>query len=323
MMTKRFFVFLLVCALVALPTIVSADDTALSGADASVPPVAAPGSLPGAVFRDCPVCPEMLVIPAGSFTMGSSAAEKSWAVSHGATPESVSDEAPQHKVSLHAFALGKYDVTRSEYAAFVREAGRPTEVGCYDNGNPHSPRRAGASWQNPGFSQTERDPVVCVSWQDAQAYVAWLNRKTRRAGSASVNNPYRLPSEAEWEYAARAGTTTRFWWGEDDGAAPAHAWYKENSGGRMHPVGLKPANPFGLYDMAGNVWQWTQDCYAESYANAPTDGSAAETGDTCLRADRGGSWYYPAWLLRSATRERNPAGYRDTVMGFRVAKTLP
>jgi len=129
MMTKRFFVFLLVGALVLLPTIVSADDTALSGADASVPPVAAPGSLPGAVFRDCPVCPEMVVIPAGSFTMGSSAAEKSWAVSHGATPGSVSDEAPQHKVSLRAFALGKYDVTRSEYAAFVREAGRPTAEG--------------------------------------------------------------------------------------------------------------------------------------------------------------------------------------------------
>ena len=322
-MTKRFFVFLFVGALVLLPTIVSADDTVLSGADASVPPVAAPGSLSGAVFRDCSVCPEMVVIPAGSFTMGSSAAEKSWAVSHGATPGSVSDEAPQHKVSLHAFALGKYDVTRSEYAAFVRAAGRPPADGCYDNGNPNSPLRAGASWQNPGFSQTERDPVVCVSWQDAQAYVAWLNRKTRRAGSASVNSPYRLPSEAEWEYAARAGTSARFWWGEDDGAASAHAWYKENSGVQTHPVGLKPANPFGLYDIAGNVWQWTEDCYAESYANAPTDGSAAETESACLRVDRGGSWYYPAWLLRSATRERNPPGYRDTVMGFRIAKTLP
>jgi formylglycine-generating enzyme required for sulfatase activity len=277
----------------------------------------------GEVFRDCAECPEMVKIPAGSFSMGSSAAEKSWAVSQGATPGSVSDEAPQHNVSLRPFALGRYDVTRREYAAFVRETGYSPEDGCYDNGNPNSPKRAGASWQNPGFRQTERDPVVCVSWQDARAYVAWLNGKSRRPGSVSNNGPYRLPGEAEWEYAARAGTDARFWWGDDEGEAAAHAWYKDNSGGRTHPVGLKPANPFGLYDMAGNVWQWTADCYAENYANAPTDGSAAETGAACLRVDRGGSWYYPAWLLRSATRERNPADYRDAVMGFRVAKTLP
>lgn len=294
-----------------------------SAADACIAPAADSGRRPGAVFRDCPDCPEMVVIPAGSFNMGSSAEEKSWAVSHGATPGSVSDEAPQHNVSLRPFALGKYDVTRREYAAFVRETGYPTGDGCYDNGNPNSPKRAGATWQNPGFRQTERDPVICVSWQDAQAYVSWLNGKLRRAGSASVSGPYRLPSEAEWEYAARAGTTTRFWWGDDDGVAAAHAWYKDNAGRQTHPVGLKPPNPFGLYDMAGNVWQWTEDCYAESYANAPADGSAAETGNACLRVDRGGSWYYPAWLLRPATRERNPADYRDAVMGFRVARTLP
>jgi hypothetical protein len=109
--------------------------------------------------------------------------------------------------------------------------------------------------------------------------------------SASVVGPYRLPSESEWEYAARAGTTTRFWWGDDDGAAAVHAWYKGNSGGQTRPAGLKPANPFGLYDMVGNVWQWTQDCYAESYARAPADGSASETESACLRVDRGGSWH--------------------------------
>jgi len=294
----------------------------LSGADVSVP-AAAPSRLPGAVFRDCKDCPEMVVIPAGSFTMGSSAAEKSWAVSHGATPGSVSDEAPQHTVSLRSFALGKYDVTRREYAAFVRETDRSPGDGCYDNGNPNSPKRAGVSWQNPGFNQTERDPVVCVSWQDAQAYVTWLNSKMRRAGAASGYSRYRLPTEAEWEYAARAGISTRFWWGDDDSSAAGRAWYKDNSGGQTHPVGLKPANRFGLYDIAGNVWQWTQDCYADDYTKAPTDGGSNETANDCLRVDRGGSWFYPAWLLRSATRERNPAGYRDTVMGFRVAKTLP
>jgi formylglycine-generating enzyme required for sulfatase activity len=234
----------------------------------------------------------------------------------------VADEAPQHKVSLRSFALGKYDVTRREYAAFVNETAYRSDSGCYDNGNPNAPKRAGASWKDPGFKQTDNDPVICVSWDDAQAYVSWLNRKLQRSGPASSDAPYRLPTESEWEYAARAGTTTRFWWGDDESAAAAHAWYKENSGGQTHPVGLKPANRFGLYDMAGNVWQWTQDCYAESYAAAPNNGAAAEVGNQCLRVDRGGSWYYPAWLLRPATRERNPSDYRDKVMGFRVARSL-
>src|SRR5260221_4109893 len=127
------------------------------------------------------------------------------------------------------------------------------------------------NWENPGHAQTARDPVVCVSWQDARAYIAWLNRKAHRGGAASANAPYRLPSEAEWEYAARAGTTTKFYWGDDDAAAPVHAWFNANSGckivsgllcehGQTHPAGAKPPNAFGLYDMAGNVWQWTEDC---------------------------------------------------------------
>jgi formylglycine-generating enzyme required for sulfatase activity len=260
--------------------------------------------------------------------MGSSAAEKSWAASHGGNLESVADESPQHVVSLRSFALGKYDVTRGEYAAFVRETGYSAANGCSggsnDLNNMKWNKQAGASWQSPGFSQTDRDPVVCVSWQDARAYVAWLNRRVGRRGSTSAGGPYRLPSESEWEYAARAGTTTRFWWGDDDGAAADHAWFKGNSGGHTHPVGLKPANHLGLYDMVGNVWQWTADCYADDYAHAPADGRAAEGADTCFRVDRGASWFYPAWLLRSATRERNEAnGYRDVVMGFRVARSLP
>lgn len=274
-----------------------------------------------AVFRDCPDCPEMMVIPAGKFTMGSSAEEKSWAASHGGSNEAVADEAPQHVVSLRSFALGKYDVTRGEYAAFVRETGHPAGDGC----GPDSfkwDKQPGVGWQNPGFNQTDRDPVVCVSWQDAQAYVAWLNGKVRGKSASPSDGPYRLPSEAEWEYAARAGTTTWFWWGDDDAGADDHAWYKGNSGNQTHPVGSKPANPFGLYDMVGNVWQWTEDCYADSYVQAPTDGNAVESPNTCMRVDRGSSWLYPAWLLRSATRERNPADFRDIIMGLRVAKTL-
>ncbi len=277
---------------------------------------------PGTVFRDCPECPEMVIIPAGKVSMGSSELEKSWAASHGGNLESVADEAPQHWVSLRSFALGKYDVTRGEYAAFVRETGHSAGDGCHESSMPKSPKKESASWQNPGFNQTERDPVVCVSWHDARAYISWLNARVRRSGSTSENGLYRLPSEAEWEYATRAGTTTRFWWGDNDSGAPDHAWLKVNSGGQTHPVGLKPGNAFGLYDMVGNVWQWTQDCYADSYANAPADGQSNEIGDDCLRVDRGSSWLYSAWLLRSATRERNPADYRDVIMGFRLAKTL-
>jgi formylglycine-generating enzyme required for sulfatase activity/dienelactone hydrolase len=279
--------------------------------------------VPGSLFRDCPDCPEMVIITPGSFTMGSSAEEKAWAASHGGNLPSVADEAPQHRVSLKTFALGKYDVTRGEYAAFVRETRYPAGDGCYETGNPDSPKHAEANWEHPGFLQSDRDPVVCVSWQDARAYVSWLNSKLRKANSTSGEGPYRLPTEAEWEYAARAGTTTRFWWGDEADAAAAHAWFKDNSGAQTHSVGMKPANPFGLYDMSGNVWQWTEDCYADDYANAPRDGSAAQGAGNCLRSDRGGSWFYPAWLLRPATRERNPAGYRDGVLGFRLARTLP
>jgi formylglycine-generating enzyme required for sulfatase activity len=282
----------------------------------------------GAAFRDCSDCPEMVVIPAGHFMMGSSEVEKAWVASHGGSQAAVADEAPQHEVTLPRFALSKYIVTRSEYATFVRETGRSADDGCgrdsfkWDN-DP------GLSWQAPGFTQSERDPVVCVSWEDAQAYVTWLNGKARPGVG---DGAYRLPSEAEWEYAARAGTTTKFWWGDDESQASTYAWYKDNSGERTHPVGEKPANAFHLYDMAGNVWQWTADCYAENYVGAPTDGHPNENGVSdprpngtkkCMRVDRGGSWLYPAWLLRPATRERNPANFRDRIMGFRVAKTLP
>jgi formylglycine-generating enzyme required for sulfatase activity/dienelactone hydrolase len=287
---------------------------------------------PGSGFRDCAECPEMLVIPAGKFIMGSSAAEKSWAASQTGSAEGVADEAPQHEVSLPSFAMGRYDVTRGEYAAFVRETGHSAGDGCGIDGFEWK-KQVEKSWQNPGYNQTERDPVVCVSWQDAKAYIAWLNGKVRQKSSTSDDEPYRLPSESEWEYAARAGAGTRFWWGDDDAAASDRAWYKSNSNGQSHPVGLKLANAFGLYDMVGNAWQWTEDCYDNSYAAAPADGRANETKSSdvhandsqgkCLRVDRGSSWMFPTWALRSATRERNPSDYRDTIMGFRVAMTLP
>lgn len=306
----------------------------------------------GNSFRDCSECPEMIVVPTGHFIMGSSAEEKSWAASHGGSMAAVADEAPQHQVSLPSFALGKYDVTRGEYAAFVRETKYPASDGCGSGRAIFKWQKdPKVTWENPGFTQTDRDPVVCVSWQDAKAYVAWLNAKVRQKSSAAGDGPYRLPSESEWEYAARAGTTTKFFWGNDVNGARAHAWFNADSGckkapeshnlieslfcegGQTHPVGAKLPNAFGLYDMAGNVWQWTEDCYDNSYTPAPADGRANGTPSSdvhandsqgnCLRVDRGGSWMFPAWLLRPATRERNPADYRNNIMGFRVAKALP
>lgn len=142
--------------------------------------------------------------------------------------------------------MGKYDVTSGEYAAFARETGYPAGDGC-GRAIFKWEKDPKLTWENPGRAQTDRDPVVCVSWQDARAYVAWLNRKAHRGGAASANGPYRLPSEAEWEYAARAGTITKFYWGDDDAAAPVHAWFNANSGcekvtglfcdhGQTHPV---------------------------------------------------------------------------------------
>jgi formylglycine-generating enzyme required for sulfatase activity len=300
-------------------------------APASRPAPASSSRAPGDTFHDCAECPDMLVIPTGKFIMGSSAAEKAWAAVKAGSPDGVADEAPQHEVSMPPFAMSKYDVTRAEYAAFVRDTGHSAGDGCGVDGFEWK-KQPDRNWRNPGYSQTDRDPVVCVSWHDAKAYIAWLNGKAPASSTTSANGPYRLPSESEWEYAARAGTSSRFSWGDDDDAASAHAWFKSNSDGHSHPVGLKLPNAFGLYDTVGNVWQWTEDCYDNTYSPAPTDGRANETPSTdvhardnlgaCLRVDRGSWFAFPEWALRPATRERNPADYRDSVMGFRVAKTL-
>ena len=264
-------------------------------------------------FRECPECQDMVAIPAGKFLMGSPAHE----------PGRFDSEGPQHVVTVKAFALSKYPVTSGEFLAFL--------TATHYQPQPCNPL-LGLGWRqlSRGLAATPTDvepprwPAVCLDWKDAEAFIAWINGRAKLSHPELGNrNPYRLPSEAEWEYAARAGTTTPFWWGDNDDGAAAYAWYKDNSDGKTHAVGLKPANPFGLYDMVGNVWQWTEDCYADNYAKAPINGSAVESPDGCMRVDRGSCWLYPSWLLRSATRERNPADFRDVVMGFRVARTLP
>jgi len=244
--------------------------------------------------------PEMVVIPAGRFTMGSTAEETT---RFNASPELAAQEKPQHSVTvMRAFALSKYPITRGEFSAFVAATGY----------------KGSEAWRSPGFAQTDQDPVVRVSYEDAQHYVAWLNQLS--GGSA-----YRLPSEAEWEYAVRAGTTTTFYWGDTVGKNNANCadcgsrW----SGKSTSPVGSFAANHFGLYDMAGNVWQWVEDCNASNYSEATSDGSAFRSQHCDQRVVRGGAWNSSPLDLRSANRGGDGPESRDPDLGFRVARTLP
>lgn len=290
---------------------------------------------PGQTFRDCSDCPEMTVVPAGRFTMGSSLADTARAIETvpdyavGLARTSMAYEHPEHVVSIpRAFALGKYDVTRAEFAAFVRAIGYSTKTGgCFVWVSHQYKKPAGAGWENPGFAQTDRDPVVCVSWHDAEAYVAWLNSKLggRVAVSPDGGGPYHLPSEAEWEYAARAHTQTARWWGDVIGSGNANCDGCDSQWDKMKtaPVGSFRPNPFGLYDMLGNVSQWMSDCWHENYARAPDDGSPLRTGNCTQRVARGGNWTNEAWVLRSPARSRFDAVNLANYIGFRVAKTLP
>ena len=249
---------------------------------------------PGQVFKDCPDCPEMVMIPAGSFIMGSPASE----------PERSDDEGPQHRVNIRAFAVGKTTITFTQWDACVADGG------C----NGYRP-------DDEGWGRGDR-PVINVSWNDAQTYIAWLSHKTGQR--------YRLPSEAEWEYAARAGTTTRFSTGDClttdqanyDGNYPPEGCAEGEFHDKTLPVASFAANPFGLYDMHGNVWEWVEDCWNDSYNGASTDGSAWSSGDGIRRALRGGSWFsYGSWA-RSAFRLNSTRGYRSSFLGFRLSRSV-
>jgi len=234
--------------------------------------------------------PEMVEIPAGRFMMGiprnESRREKS----------DDDDARPLHEVIIRRpFRLGKYPVTRAEYEAFVKDTG-------YD--------KDGGSWRDPGFPQTDRDPVVNVSHADAEAYVAWLRDRTRQ--------PFRFPTEAEWEYAARAGTTTARYWGNSFRQAKRYA---HNSSSGTAPVGLLHPNAFGLYDMLGNVWEWTADTWHDSYDGAPNDGSAWIDDHEVRRVLRGGSWGSDPRSIRAGFRGHVGAVIRDSLVGFRLART--
>ena len=273
---------------------------------------------PGTKFRDCPECPELVVVPPGSFMMGSPASEEGrWG-----------DEGPVHRVMIaEPFAVGVHEVTRGEFARFVSATGR--SMG--DCSTYWGVESSGRHWRSPGFRQGDDHPVVCVDWDDVRAYVSWLSRETGQR--------YRLLSESEWEYVARAGTSTARYWGESESGQCRYANGADLTAGRRHdgwtvaecddghyataPVGSFSANEFGLHDVHGNVWEWVEDCWNASYAGAPGDGSAWESGDCSGRVLRGGSWASDPWNLRSAyRREVEVEVGGGSVDGFRVARTL-
>ncbi len=210
------------------------------------------------------------------------------------------DEGPQHNVSVSAFAIGKYEVTWDQWDACVRAGG------C---SSAEQDKMSGGA--DNGWGRGNR-PVMRVTWNDAKAYVAWLNGKV--SGS-----PYRLPSEAEWEYAARAGTTSAYYTGASISTSQANF---NNTLSKTQGVGSYSPNAFGLYDMAGNVWEWVEDCYHDTYAGAPSDGSAWTSGACTYRVLRGGSWGSDPRYLRSADRNGDTPTYRSGVIGFRIARTL-
>jgi formylglycine-generating enzyme required for sulfatase activity len=288
-------------------------------------PAASGGGVPGpgTSFRDCPQCPELVVVPGGEFVMGSGKEEKF----------REPDEEPAHPVRVPgAVAVGKFEVTRAQYAAYVRETGREHKPGCHSTRGGRFQKNPRANWQNPGFEQKDDEPVVCVSWDDAHAYLAWLSGKAGKS--------YRLLNESEWEYAARAGSKGRHHWAEtDDAAACRYASVADTSikgfspgmpmfqcsDGFVHtaPVGRFPANAFGIHDMLGNAWEWVEDCWNEGYAGAPELAQARLSGFCNERVFRGGAWNSKPATVRVAYRDRESKDERHDNLGFRVARSLP
>lgn len=278
-------------------------------------------------YRDCAACPEMVNIPAGDFLMGTAPGEEDRELL-GDTFRNRSH--PRHMVDVRRFSAGRFEVTRGQYRVFV-QATRHTGDGCFAWNGTEFEMDPSKSWRSPGYAQDDNHPAACVSWEDASAYASWLSRTTGRR--------YRLLSEAEWEYAARAGTLGARYWEDAGGASCLYAngadatteahvpdarnWGAMNcSDGRAYtaPVGSFRANAFGLHDMLGNVAEWTQDCWNANYDGVPTDGRAWDSGDCAMRAVRGGAWNESPAGLRAAYRVGSPVVIRVDGRGFRVAR---
>ena len=276
----------------------------------------------GTVFRDCADCPEMVVIPRGRVKVAAS--ENGGG--NGAA-------APQRVLTLPgAIGMGKYEVTRAQYARFVEEAGYATKGSCFVWSGLRYEHDVSKSWREPGFAQTDEDPVVCVNWNDARAYTRWLSAKSGQA--------YRLPTEAEWEYAARAGSTALRPWGDDAretcryanvadlstmrGVPGTTSWLFHDCDDKhayTAPVGSYQANAYGLYDMLGNAWEWTEDCQDDANAGAQSDDPQCPKGACCRRVLRGGAWVDSPTFVRYDFRFFIGSADRDFYAGFRVVRS--
>ncbi len=278
-------------------------------------------------FQDCDTCPTMAVIPSGAVTVGSSLTE---------IDRKASEREPTEITIKAPFAMATTEVTLGQYREFVEATehrstppivrGAPL-AGCnYYDGVGYGFVNA-HDWDNPGYPQHETHPVVCVSWNDAAAYAAWLSEETGRT--------YRLPSATEFEYASRAGSSAPWHWGTESSRACEFAnvadraflrRYPERPGfacrdGYVYtaPVAKFEANKFGLYDMVGNAWEWTADCWNANLDEAPRDGTAWLDGECDARVPKGGSWISGVGWARSAVRSRDGIDYRSFMLGFRVA----
>ena len=281
------------------------------------PPAIGAGVVPGAVMRDCPRCPTLRVMPPGVFLQGDA----------GSANESRFQK-PSHQVSItHPFSMSVHEITVADFRAFASATHRDMS-GCtvYDGRWQY---RHEASWEAPGFAQEASHPVTCGSWDDAVAYAAWL--------SAASGHLYRLPSASEWEYAARAGSSTSPW-AAGNAAACDEANVADASAARRYPgwavfacddhfvntapVGSFKANAFGLNDLLGNVFEWVQDCWHDDYGGAPVDGSAWQSGDCAEHELRGGSWFTAPHYVSPSYRDRFESGYRSSAVGFRLVREL-
>ena len=270
---------------------------------------------PGEIIWDAPQAPELVVLPLGTFVMGSPLSEPG--------RDSPTVESPQHEVTIsQPIAMSRFEVTLAEYRNFVQATNRPVVDECNADldGDRRFAQTAVANWRNPGFSQSENMPVVCISWEDAAAYASWL--------SAETGFGYGLPTEAEWEYGARGGSVGPYPWGQT--ADHERANYGEEqccwglAAGRdewvyTSPVASLPANSFGLFDMHGNAWEWTSDCWTDSYA---PEAIRSRDDDCVKRVIRGGAWdVSPAWML-SATRFWDAPGNSGSCLGFRLVRAI-
>ena len=290
-------------------------------------------------FRDCADCPEMIEIRPGRFLRGSTESE---ALAEGTPDRDARNERPQSTVSItRPFAVGKHEVTRGEFARFAAETRLAPTTDClsWDRANRRWGRFPGErSWRNPGFEQTDQHPVVCINWPEARAFADWM--------AARTGKPYRLMTDAEWEYVVRAGTPGRRWFGDgrdrvcefanvsDQDKArelgqqddPAQVFACRDGYVFTAPVGRFKPNPWGVYDLFGNAWEWTEDCFGRSYEGAPVDGSArqAAAGQPCAeRVMRGGAWHADPFYIRAAKHDFAPPSLRSARMGMRLARSLP